>query len=819
MNFTLFILIYFEIFLKVLFGQKCEHSQYLKYSNESRINRSIFSHFKTFDQLKRNCFYTINNFLEFIPEKFVLLDDRFSFEDLFDENQTDSIEFLQLLNIKGFDIHHRSQIKSNPLKKPIHLFVFSSKLYFYSNQALLDSHTECSLHTYNNSPNFFNSFDSVKLVNMLFPKTTVCPYAFKDSSATDLVLATLTNSFLLKNRLRFDEKANDTTMRRLRSVNMFLVYEALDATNFNRYLFKRIFFLTVRGVLNSIQADLFVSFARLKNIDFQLDNLREFLHTSNNNNQWLSALNTQVRVNMTQYGLYMKYLRANLMLLRFLFLGDATSFEREYTYPNEDFCLFKYFPHMNAVFPYISSGQRLNCTCTIYWLHSFVSIYKLVGVINATYSFCDASFNASRCDFEQRLDNCAQLERDPPLPLLERVNDVDVLFLVKWVQFVLLTLLQPVMCSMGVINNVLIVVVIESGRRAKRRGEFDESMYRFIEINAVFNVLYSAVTCTRLVNTCIFGEGSVFCSNVYKVEASQSFKVVIVFFGGQSLRFASNASYSLFALSRLILISLENRTSPMTTRYSGSNYGSTYGSKRCTLYFLAILLPSCLLSIFTLFQYKINVEHNYRKEFPYEIYDEFVCDTSVAAAYKCKLFAFFKILNSVCNDGFLVILNLVVDMLLLRNFHRRLDNKSRYIVDSDQHKNIQKSKKKINRMVFCNGVLYICAHLPGSVTTLLLIVYAKKIEKFCNFNFSCDLMREEAEFFSIVSIVFQFYIFKAFDKNFQTSFRNLKKRLFSALFNVKKPIALVQLKRNDDSPKNTIELKNIANLIGNGLID
>ena len=50
---------------------------------------------------------------------------------------------------------------------------------------------------------------------------------------------------------------------------------------------------------------------------------------------------------------------------------------------------------------------------------------------------------------------------------------------------------------------------------------------------------------------------------------------------------------------------------------------------RFFFYFLLIFTISCLLSLFKLFQYKINVENDYRKDFPYEIYAEFLCHAKI----------------------------------------------------------------------------------------------------------------------------------------------------------------------------------------------
>lgn len=317
----------------------------------------------------------------------------------------------------------------------------------------------------------------------------------------------------------------------------------------------------------------------------------------------------------------------------------------------------------------------------------------------------------------------------------------------------------------------------------------------------------------KLINTCIFDEASVFCSSIYREDASQYFKIIFIFFLGNSFKLASNISYLLFSVSRLILISIEKK--PTIIKGATSIKRLKY-----SLYFMSILFASCLLSAFKLFQYRINVERDFLRDFPYEIYDEFSCGSTndFDVKWKCNLLNFFKILNSVINDILLVVLNLIVDIILLKNFHQHLDNKTRHIIDMDQHKNIKKSKKKINRMICLNSLLYVVSHLPEFLVTLLLVVFAKSVAKFCHFNFSCHLMGEEAEFFSLVSIVCQFFIFKVFDKNFKASCKDLKERFFSRLFCDQAKKVGGQTQQNNSAGK-VVELKNLTNLIGNGLID
>ena len=268
---------------------------------------------------------------------------------------------------------------------------------------------------------------------------------------------------------------------------------------------------------------------------------------------------------------------------------------------------------------------------------------------------------------------------------------------------------------------------------------------------------------------------------------------------GNVIRICSNFTYLIFSLSRLFLITIHK---DRISRRKDSNVFFL-------IYTLGTLIFSCLFSLFKFFQYKANIFLDTRREFPLEIRDEFYCN-NVDHAFECRLFNAFKIANRSLNDILFVFLNVLVDLILIRKFKRHLNKKLDQIVDLNQHKLIEKSKKNLNRMILCNSFIYVISHLPEFITTILLIVYSKTILNFCNYFLSCDLINEEAEFFGLISIVGQFFIFKVFDKNFRSSFNDLKNKF----------ACLAQKKiENEITVTTSFELKNLRELIGDGRIN
>ena len=107
-------------------------------------------------------------------------------------------------------------------------------------------------------------------------------------------------------------------------------------------------------------------------------------------------------------------------------------FSTYYSFPNEDICLFKDFPHSQLVLPLIiydaSRFEYIECTCTLVWLQQYFKHYfynnftqfnEYINIepfykdffVNETLMKCQKSeeyFNEKflACNFSQRFENC-----------------------------------------------------------------------------------------------------------------------------------------------------------------------------------------------------------------------------------------------------------------------------------------------------------------------------------------------------------------------------------------------------------------------------
>jgi len=200
------------------------------------------------------------------------------------------------------------------------------------------------------------------------------------------------------------------------------------------------------------------------------------------------------------------------------------SFIDIYTYPNEDICLFKDFPHSHLVFAYIFPDEKLKCTCTLKWLNLYVKHFK---PMESNYEY------GVVCDFEETFLKCNKSIKIKHHHGIS--NDVDLLFLIKWFEYILVLILQPILCSLTILSNLTIVLVLKNNYQ--NHAQLEDKMNKYALANACFNMVFAALMLCKLVNTCIFSYAhqAYQYSSVYQEEASQWFKIIGIYYLGNKI--------------------------------------------------------------------------------------------------------------------------------------------------------------------------------------------------------------------------------------------------------------------------------------------
>lgn len=198
-------------------------------------------------------------------------------------------------------------------------------------------------------------------------------------------------------------------------------------------------------------------------------------------------------------------------------------------------------------------------------------------------------------------------------------------------------------------------------------------------------------------------------------------------------------------------------------------------------FLIGFILFGCILCFFRLFQYRLNEFHFPYNSFPLEFFNVKYC--SITLNNMCKLFKTFKITEAIVNDIIIFILNFLVDIFLYGSFKKEIENKKK--LSTSNQEELDKKQKDLSRMLILNGVLYFLSHFPEFITTLVLnLLTSNRIFNFCTQKFECDVINENAEFFSLISITCQFFIFLRFNCLFNSSFKDRKEKFKQILKNI-----------------------------------
>jgi len=573
----------------------------------------------------------------------------------------------------------------------------------------------------------------------------------------------------------------------------------LSLSNLNPFAFKALKYLIIKGNLERLDENLFENFKEISFIAVRSDELVNFFHCGGT--KWLNSINRNLNVSLSS-----KHSRAALKRsihrLVSVEIGVISwfSFNRFYTFPDEDICLFREFPHSQLVLPLIvffdaDKFASSEISCTLTWL---VQHYKLYFTNNFT-KYNDyirmeeglretfaaeilTQFQAEvvqqkliSCKFTQRFEKCDVKTVYKALP----VNGLDsIKMTIKWCQYIIEVYMRTSLCVIGLITNLLTLKVIRNRKFAKN---FSNSMYKHIGVNALLNVLYCLIFLFSLMNICIYPKSSL-CSSVSRTEFAQYFYIYVILFLGNQLRICCNVSYIFISLSRFALsaTSTKNRLRRLIEKQNTTRF-----------YAVLFILALCFSS-FLLFENKVNrlfQEYNGSDVMNLNInnaYDVKFCENNRSALIgdsmdfiltpsfymHCEIFKWLNLVNNILNNGLFLIVSVCVDIFMVRYSNRVIEKKK-----SLQCPHLSEAisyKTKLNQMIITNGTLYFFSHFPEFMFTL--VYHFAKSDSFINFCFilyDCTSLIEMSQTFHFISVGFQFFIFVLFDHNFRRSLKDL----------------------------------------------
>ena len=736
----------------------------------------VLTGFDSFEQLNFNCSAKISVYnLIFFPNSDLFLNNTFDFIEIVKIVKSYGKNFITIKFYKFKGINYAAFKYSNLTR--ILISISFGRFDFYNNGKLIGDN-ECILDNFINKTSFFGSITDLTLeYNVLYSKKT-CPYVFMNSYINQLSISKIINSFIYKNQLEFIDlnKSSDFSLNNkiLKNLNIEVTYESLSLKILNRHIFKYISCMTILGIVNDIEIQLFSNFKKLKFLQLIISNLRQLLQ---NNNKWLMGLNSDVNVDVDDRKSVVTNL-PYLLVFQIVQKGKMESMlDSVYEFPDEDFCLFQHFPHNHLVYPSIISANKLECSCTIIWLIQY-SDYYLYGddyekFRTTNYYYLDYIFNNKtnrykvkiclgndlkkriwECNFDQKLKMCNKTSyQSSQISTVSLLNSaIDFYFLIKWLKLIIFVFLEPALSLLGIVTNLLTIIVL---KRAFAKNEMKDKMYNHVFFNSIFNVIFCILSLFKLINVCIF-DSTMFCSSLYYNVPSQYFKIIFFLFFGNIIKLCCNLSYISFTFSRFCL---------STNKKAG--FYKKFDDMNLKFYYFLMVLFGIILSLFKLFQYDVNYIYNYNKSFPYEIYDVNNCKS---ANYKCVLFRTLKLVNDFIKNILTYLLIILIDLVLIKNIRNDLKNKIKVSQSKKVIDTAIDSLNNVNRMVLINSVLFFLAYSPEFFTNILLIAFNNYLYLFCTGYISCNDFNELVAVFNFFSLSFQFFIFKRFNKLFRLNY-------------------------------------------------
>ncbi|CAF1014832.1 unnamed protein product [Brachionus calyciflorus] len=320
-----------------------------------------------------------------------------------------------------------------------------------------------SIFSYGNNLNctrsFITIFKKVQSLNFAFTSTyklNTCPFIFLNSDIYELKLNGLSDTLVKKNILSFKPIQFELNFR-INKLGLSFYRSVLNKEIFDCKIFNNVTTLMVYGQLKKITSNLFSNFTNLKKISFYLDKLDGILTTPLN---WLIFRQEPI-----------------LIFIDF------------YTFPNEDFCLFKNLSQNHLIlfenFKFIS-----NCSCLFYWLYK---TYHLDDGLQILRQKCENFILLkTTCNFEYECK--ITILKEFNLTIQDKIYESNILILAT-------LLLIPVFAISGLIGNLINLFILKQIPNSKK--DSNNIIHKLMLINSLMNLIYCLIYLLHLSNICI----------------------------------------------------------------------------------------------------------------------------------------------------------------------------------------------------------------------------------------------------------------------------------------------------------------------------
>ena len=200
---------------------------------------------------------------------------------------------------------------------------------------------------------------------------------------------------------------------------------------------------------------------------------------------------------------------------------------------------------------------------------------------------------------------------------------------------------------------------------------------------------------------------------------------------------------------------------------------------------LVVGVSSGILSSSKIFEYSTDF-NVYDSPSPFRVSVEYFSKNASSSVFYLSHYIF--------TDFFLLLVNILIDLFLVRKVKSDLKVKNRNQMEkmneastfeknklTEELKRNKSVKKKANALVICNIVVYVVCRLPELIGIFWEFLQPKMISAtdfICQFNILCYLIYNTIEYVYMISYLFNIVIFYKFNNNFKKGLQNLWKRKF-----------------------------------------
>ncbi|CAF0705403.1 unnamed protein product [Brachionus calyciflorus] len=707
------------------------------YENDCKLQNINIENFKNLSEIKLNCVHMTNcdytdMSFKFIPKHSLVLSNDLSFnfnnpEDLF-WNYFSTFIFYNIRsidkNLKIFD-----KFKNQP-----EIRIAYSKLKLSSNKCTLSQSFTLFRNCYS------IRFEKVKYVS------SICPLIFHNKSFTFIKFESISDTLIFNNKINFID-LNTSIETRIDQVFLRGHLISISNNSFNTNIFRRTNFLFILGKIKKFDWSVILQLNNLNMLTLSNNDLHTFLY---NNYKWFEVLD-----------------KSRINKIEIWFIN-----EDNYTFPNQDFCIFYKFSKFKLIkFEYNLISKI--CNCVTFWIAK---------------GLCSESFSQN-CSYEKMSNNCqnfqihsALLGKDFTIPY-----KLDYLITGAILSYITSTGSLLFGTIAFVTNMISIFVIIRCKRLLKldKNKHIQIKIYNLMILSSLINMIYCLIQLFHIMNSCALLNG-LFCSNVSKNILAQYYEIYCVDFIAGFLKSLSNILNICISFARCFAISQNTRLFKI---YLFCDMRTSKVFKKIFLVFLfALLIGTNIDKLNSSIVYDPDGSfdpdyfgipmRNWMLRNDIEVIDgNFGLDNNLL---KKNNYFFLFVLNVFFNGLILWVLLFASDIYLLYEFKNQLKKSGKFRIESSNQQSkkiyLLQMQRKINKAslkIWLNNFVIMILRLI-ELTFNFYIFYMAIKYNFCQESEKiCDNYMEFGNLFFMITCSYLIFNYCLLNKSFRNQMKNI----------------------------------------------